>query len=141
MQRGYEQWAIVATIDPVDANNADTSTDEIDMANYSELMAIISVGAIASSGTFDFLLEAASSSGGSFTTITGKSITQLTDSDDNKQVVMGLNAEELATGKRYVRGTMANSAHAQLVSVVILGKPKYGPAREWDLSSVDEIVT
>jgi len=35
---------------------------------------------------------------------------------------------------------MANSAHSQLVAIVVLGRAKYKPATDDDLSSVSEIV-
>lgn len=143
MIRGYEEWAVVATIDPIDANNADSSTDIIDMSKYTELLCFVMLGVINASATFDFkLLEDEASDMSGESDITGKAITQFTGAgtDGAKQAIIGLNAEELTAGNRYVRGTMANSAHSQLAAVLILGKPKYKPASEQDLASVDEIV-
>jgi hypothetical protein len=135
-----DKAAVIATIDPVDANNADSETDVIDMSKWHEVLFIVMVGAIASSGTFDFKLqESDNSDGSSASDISGKSITQLTDADDNKQVLINLRSEECS--KRYVKGVMANSAHSQLAAVVALGmEPRVGPASDDDLSSVDEIV-
>lgn len=146
MRWGHEEWGIVATIDPIDANNADSSTDEIDMSKWSELMAIVQLGVINASATFDFKLQYRTTSGGSGTDITGKAITQLTGagSDGAKQAIISLREEELMTlaqGARYVVGVMANSAHSQLAAVLILGRAKRLPATDDDLSSVDEVVT
>jgi len=139
----HEEWAIVATIDPIDANNADSSTDVIDMSKWEEVAFIVMLGVINASATFDFLVEESTTSGGSYTTISGKSITQLTGagSDGAKQAIVVVKAEELSAGYRYIRGTMANSANSQLAAVLALGRARYQPASDDDLSSVDEIVT
>jgi hypothetical protein len=138
--RFTDEWALVATIDPIDANNADASTDVVDMSKYDALVAVVMLGVIASSGTFDFQLEASDASAGSYTLITGKAITQLDANDDAKQAIVELDASELSATQRYVKGVMANSAHSQLAAVVMFGRARYRPARDDDLSSVDEIV-
>lgn len=136
----HEKVAIVATIDPIDANNADSATDIIDMSLYSEVMFIIQLGVLDASATFDFGVyedEAASMSGE--TVMTGKSLTQVTGTGDALQHIISVKAEELTAGCRYIRGIQANSAHSQLVAVVALAVPKYKPATDVDLSSVTQI--
>jgi len=137
----HEEWAIVATIDPIDANNADSSTDIIDMARWEEVVFIVQTGVMATSSTLDFkVTEDSDSAMGSATDLTGKSIVQLTDVDDAKQVMLHVKAEELSAGERYIRGVMANSANSMLAAVVAFGRGKHQPASDLDLSSVDEIV-
>src|SRR5687768_4557968 len=98
MQRFHETWSIVGTIDPIDANNADSSTDVVDMSKYSELVAICMLGVINASATFDFQLEeSANSDGSSSSLISGKAITQFTGagSDGAKQAIVSLKADEV----------------------------------------------
>lgn len=141
MRRFHEEWAIVATIDPVDGNAVDPETDVIDMSKYHELAAVVMTGVVAASGTLDFALHgSANSDGSSAALITGKSITQFTATDDGKQAIISLKAEELSATQRYVKGVMDNSAHSQLCAVVIFGRKKYESQTEDDLSTVDEIV-
>lgn len=137
----HEQWAIVGVIDPVDANNADTSTTGIDMSKFDQVCFLVLAGAIAASGTFDVSIEESAAASSGFAAMSpAKAMTQLDANDDNKQAMIHVLAEELSAGKRYIRATMANSAHAQVVAIVALGRGKFKPASDDDLSSVDEIV-
>lgn len=138
----YEEFAIVATIDPIDANNADSATDIIDMSLYHEVLFIILLGVMNDSATFDFALtEDSAANMGTETAISGKALTQVSgNGGDAKQHMISLQASEMTPGKRYVRGTQANSAHSQLAAVVVLGRPRFPPATEGDLSSVTQII-
>ena len=145
MQKSYENIAVLATIDPVSQSAGSANTDVIDTSLFEKVLFIVTVGALGASATVDFLVKADSASGGSFaTTVTGKSITQLTkaDSDDNKQVLVEVDANALRAQNssfRYIRGTITVAAAACLVSVVALGFGcTYGPANQYNLASVDE---
>tara|TARA_R110000824_G_scaffold3817_1_gene18212 strand:+ start:977 stop:1423 length:447 start_codon:yes stop_codon:yes gene_type:complete len=138
-----ERAAVVAAIDPANNGAGATNTDEVDHSKFGSTQWTLMTGTMASTSTLDFKLQSASSSGGSFSDITGKAITQLTEagSDDDKQVVINLRADELTAGDRYVRGVMTIAAAASWSSVVALGfDARYAPASDNDLSSVDEIV-
>jgi len=135
-----EEWAIVATIDPQDGNAVDPSTDEVDMALWHELSFILMTGVVAASGTCDFKLRGAATAGGSLTDITGKVITQLVATSDNVQTVVTLRSDEAGTSQRFVKGVMDNSAHSQLVAVLVLGKRRFGSSSDADLASVVEII-
>src|SRR5688572_8732663 len=108
----YEEWAIVATIDPIDANNADSDSDEIDMSKFSEICAVALLGVLNDSATFDLAAYAATSSGGSFSAISGKALTQVTGTGDAKQHMIHIRSDEIGAN-RYVKFTQANSAHSQ----------------------------
>lgn len=141
-----ESLAVVATIDPQSVGVGTANTDVIDLKLYRRVLFVLAVGALGASGTVDFAVRGDSASGGSFTTnITGKAITQLTKagSDDNKQVVVEISAEEAAAqGFRYVRGLLTvGTAASQACVVVLAGGLRYSPAAEFDLASVDEIVS
>jgi hypothetical protein len=140
-----ETLAIVGKIDPASLSAGAVNTTVIDMKYIRRLMFIVAVGALGTSGTVDFLLKGDTSAGGSFaTTITGKSITQLTKagSDDNKQVIVEVSAEEvMQQGFRYVRGVLTVGTAASQACVIALGGDlRYTAAADYDLASVDEIV-
>lgn len=147
-----ELCAVVATIDP-DANDQTTVTsDWVDMDDWDQVAAIVMVGVTATGATLDAeVQQATSAAGAGAKSISGKSITQLTKagSDDDKQAIINVRAEELDTANsyRYVAlkmtpGDTANSPDTAAIDSagVILG---FGPrylAADADLASVDEIV-
>ena len=135
-----ERAAIVATVDPFNGNNAATSSDAVDMAKFHEAMFILALGSI--DAVVDFKLQESDASGGSYTDITGKAITQLAGTDDNKQAVITIKSEELSTGKRYVKAVVTvGSGTTSYVCVIGLGmQPRFGPAGNDDLATVAEIV-
>jgi hypothetical protein len=92
-------------------------------------------------------LTESATSGGTYTQISGKSITQLTEAstDDNKQAVINLKAEEMGSGMRYVKVSLRVAAAASDAGTITLaGRPRYTTASTTttygDLASVDEIV-
>jgi len=139
-----ERAAIVAVINPAEHGAGATDSSEVDHSGFNTTQWTLQVGAFGGSGTVDFKLQSASSSGGSFSDITGKSITQLTEagSDDNKQVVINLRADELTSGDRYVKAVMTLATASTFASMTGLGfDARHAPASDNDLSSVDEIVS
>lgn len=142
-----DQVAVAAVIDP-DATGAGTVTSGwVSMADFEKLMAVVFAGTLGASATLDAKLEQATdSSGTGAKDITGKSITQLTKagSDDDKQAVINVSAEELDVSNDFdhVRLSMTVGAAASDVGGVVLGlNPRFGKASDSDASSVDEIVT
>lgn len=139
-----ERIAVAATVDPIDGNATTIKTDAIDMQDFAEAMFILLAGVLASSGTITAIAvqESATTTDGDFGAMSPtKTGTSWGDTSDAKQKVFNVKAEELSTGKRYVRLVATVSAHSQLVAAVGLGlKPKYGPATDYDLSTVDEVV-
>lgn len=140
-----EEIGVVATIDPDAYTAAAYTTDVIDMANLDRVLFIVMAGTLGSSGTLDFLVKGDTASGGSFdTTITGKSITQLTQAgtDDDKQALVEVTGDEvIAQGFRYLRGTMTVGTATSDAGVVVIGsRRRYQPMTDHDLASVDEVV-
>lgn len=138
--------AVVATIDP-DAYSASTVvSDYVAMADFEKIMAIVMAGTLGSSATVNAkLVQATDGSGTGVKDITGKAITQLTQagSDDDKQAIINCTADELdvANGFTHVALSMTIATAACDAGAVILGfNPRYGPASDNDLSTVDEIV-
>jgi len=141
-----ERVAVVATIDP-DANAAGALTsDWASMEDFSEMMAVAMVGALGTSATVDFKLQQATdSSGTGAKDISGKAITQLTQAgtDDDKQAVINVNGADLdvANDFDHVAMVLTTATATSDSGAVLLGmRPRYGPASDYDLASVDEIV-
>ncbi len=120
----------LAKIDPASYATAQ-STGWVDCALYERIAALILVGAIAATGTFNAKLEQATSAAGAGAKdITGKAITPLTDADDNKLLAIECKAAELDknNGFRYVRLTLTPATAATLVGAVLIGLPAdYNP--------------
>ena len=135
---------VVATVDP-DANGTGAhSTDSVDMQKYRKAMFVVLAGIIASSGTLDFKLQEGITTT-AWQDVTGKSITQFTTGDNDKQAIINVEQAELSAGYRYVKGVMTLTTAGADSAVVALGyrgrftdaatSTSYG-----DLSTVDEIV-
>lgn len=137
----HERLAIVATVDPRDANNTDESSDVIDMSKYHQIMIVVLLGVLNDSATDAVTVtEDSDAAMGSEAAISGKAV-NVVGTDDAKQFVIGLRADEMSAGKRYVRVKNNNSAHSQLTAIVVLGEPRFAPATDDDLSSVQTPVT
>jgi hypothetical protein len=140
-----ERLAIVATIDPDAYGTGDQTSDVIDMRNFRQIMVAALGGTLGTAATLDCKVYGDTASNGSFATqITGKEITQLTETgtDSDKQGVINVTAEEVAAqGYRYVRVTAALAAATSDYGVVVLGElAHYSDASAFDLSTVDSIV-
>lgn len=143
MDRLSERLFVVATIDPDAYGTGAQTSDVIDMSLHRRVLFVVMAGTLASTATLDFLVKGDTASNGSFTTtITGKSITQLTEAgtDSDKQALLEVTAEEVAAqGFRYIRGTMTlTTAGGDAGVVALAGDARYQPLT--DLTSVDEIV-
>lgn len=150
-----EYIAVVEAIDP-DANavaspTAGFDTGWIDMENWEALLAIVQTGILGASATLDAKLTQATSSGGAGAKdITGKAITQLDEAGasppdvNDSQYLINLRAEELDVegGFSFVRlETTLDNATSDFSAVVLGVGPRYGPASDFDLASVGEIVS
>lgn len=138
-----EQLAVVATIDP-DAYSAGTyDSDAVDMSKFERAMFVVAAGDLGTSATIDFKLQESDQAAGTYTDLVGKAITQLTQAgaDSDKQAIVEIKADELAEGKRYVRGRLVVGVAASDAGVVAFaGDARRRPVTDDDLASVDEIV-
>tara|TARA_Y100001963_G_scaffold114368_1_gene158587 strand:+ start:61 stop:513 length:453 start_codon:yes stop_codon:yes gene_type:complete len=143
---GSERAAVAAVIDP-DANTAAAYTSAyVSMSTFNQVLAIVQTGTLGSSATVDFkLVQATDSSGTSVKDISGKSVTQLVKaSNDDDQAVINCRSEELDVdnGFDYVAMVMTVGTAASDTSAIMLGMtPRYAPASDNDLASVQEIVS
>ncbi len=142
-----EQTALLATIDP-DANAAATYTsDWVDASEFEALLGIVLVGTIDATGTVDAKFQQATDSSGTGAKdiSPAKAITQLTaaGTDSDKQALLNIRQEELDHDNAFtfvaLLITVATAA-ADAAGVIMGHYPRYGPASDNDLASVDEIV-
>lgn len=146
-----ERVAVVSVIDPADRASGTTTGDAIDMSVHDQVMFIVMVGNIQKPNTIDFKVTESATSGGTYTPISGKAITQLTQAgtDHNKQAIINVSASELGAGMRYLKGRLyvagvtGTGNNAQSV-LTLAFKSRYSSATTsttyGDLASVDEIV-
>jgi len=138
-----ERAAVLGRIDP-DAIAAGTVLSEaVDMSLWGRLMVIVQSGDLGASATLNAKLTESDASGGTYTDIAGKAITQLTQagSGSDKVAIIELRNDELGEDKRYVKLSMTVGTATSEASAVILGfDPRYEPAHANDIAAVAQIV-
>lgn len=145
-ERLSQRLAIMGTIDPQSASAGDYETDAVDMRLFRRALFVLLVGAIATNGTLNARLQGSVNGSTGWTNISGKAIAELNDTgtDDNKQALIEITDAELANASalfRYVRLQVTTATAASLIAAAAIGgDPRYHPASDFDLSSVDEIV-
>ena len=146
MRRLDQVLAVVDCIDPDANTTGDITGDIIDMKDFEQVMFVVQAGTLGTNATVDFQVYQGKTSGmGTPVVITGAAITQLTEAgtDSDKQAVVVVKQADLnaAAGYRWIRGTLTVGVATSDAGVVGLGGyPTYGPASDYDLASVDEIV-
>jgi hypothetical protein len=147
MIRADQAVAVVECTDPDAYTTGAVTGDIIDMSDFEQVMFVVMVGDLGSSATVDFQVYQGNTAAlGSPKVITSAAITQLTDAstDSDKQAIVVVKQADLdeAGGFRWIRGTLTVGTATSDAGVIALGLyPTYGPASDYDLSSVDEIVT
>jgi len=129
----YQDLPVVAKIDPTSAGASATLTsDAVDMEDKVRLIAIVSVGN--SDRTVDALLESDTASGfASPTTITGKTTSQWSATDDNTIKTIEVSADEIGdASEKFVRAKITTGAGGTvtIVSAVLLAVPRYMPGAQ-----------
>lgn len=122
-----EASEILAKIDPASYSSAQNSS-WVKVDDHTRIVALIHVGAIAASGTFDAKLQRAKDgSGTGAEDITGKAITQLTQagSGSNKQLAIELRSDKLA-GQTNGDFTHVRLVLTPAVAATIVGAEIYG---------------
>lgn len=144
--RPSEMAAIVGAIDPDANGTGDYTTGWIDMGDFAAIMAIVMAGTLGASATLDAKLEQATdASGTDAKDVDGSDITQLVKaSNDDDQAVIECFAEDLDLegGFTHVRLSMTvGTASSDSAGIVLGFAPRYAPASDHDIASVQEIVT
>ena len=150
MKLPSETCSLVGILDP-DAYSTSAFTtgtaSVIDMSNFRSLMVTAAVGDWTTAGTFDLMVTECATSNGTFTSIAGKSITQMGEvaTSANHQAIINVDAIEMGTGMRWIGLNAAIVAGIEACVMVHGFSPRYTDAvistAYGDLATVDEIVT
>lgn len=128
--KGSEQITLLTTVDPISSSTA-VSSAWVSVAEVARILAVIQTGLIAATGTLNAKLEQATSGAGAGAKdVTGKAITQLPDTGDNKQALINCRVEELdiAGGFSFVRLTITPAVAAALIAGAVYGfEARYQP--------------
>lgn len=138
--------AVAGVVSPDALAAGDHSTGWINMAEFTQIMAVIQSGVLGASATLDAKLEQATDGAGTgVKDITGAAIAQLVKaSNDNDQAVIEMSAEALDVDNSFThaRLTLTVGTATSDAGAVVLGcSPRFGPAKNYDLASVQEIVS
>lgn len=98
-------------ISPQIVNNTNVDSDIVYCGVQDRLDIYCTTGAIAAGGSLTFRAKEAATSGGSYSNISGKSVT-FDDGDDNQTKIISIWGHELTAGKPFVKVNVANSAAA-----------------------------
>jgi len=143
VERLSEALPIVACIDPDAYGTGSQVGDEIDMLYFERVIFVVMAGTLGALATLDFRVQEATTSGGAFSNLTGKAITQLTQAgtDSDKQAIVEVKADELTPNYRYLRGILTiGVATSDAGMVALADTARWKPGSDLDLASVDEIV-
>ena len=145
-----EAVSLIAILDP-DAYTTSAfttgTTSVIDMSKFRRLLVCGAIGDWTTAGTFDLMLTECATSNGTFTSISGKSITQMGEvaTSANHQAIINLDAVEMTSGYRWVGINAAIAAGIEACVMAFGFSSRYKDAvittAYSDLASVDEIVT
>ncbi len=141
-----EQLAVVGTIDPDAYGTGTYLTDAIALKDFRSFAFLVKTGDMGSGATVNFSVVGATSEGGSYTALSTVAITALTQagSDGDKQawiVVSPIFIESLGLGYTHIKGELVIGTQSVDADVTAFGfGPRFGPATDFDLASVDEIV-
>jgi hypothetical protein len=99
------------------------------MGMIRRIMFLVNVGALGTSATVDFKVQACATQGGTYADVTGTSITQITSGAKNFATVEA-KSESLSNNSQgpWVQGLLTVGVAACLVSVECIGSPSYAPA-------------
>lgn len=138
-----EALAVVSTIDPQTVANTEKVGDYVDMSKYQKVIFVFSLGDMAAE-TIDCRVQEATDSGGTGAQAL-KAATQLAahaSNNDNKQIVIEVNAANLSDGFKFVAPRMITGAGtggpASCVGLAAVNR--YDPANAGDLATVVEIL-
>lgn len=136
-----EALAILGVISPSSQGVGEALSGPVNMSRYRRLFAAINIGAVGGAGTVDAKFVASATSGGTYTAVTGTSITQIAAA--SKIVVIELKAETLqAAGQGpYVKLSLTVGGNAVLTAAIVYGAgDRYEPASDANLAAVAQLL-
>jgi hypothetical protein len=139
-----DDMALIGVIDADAYTAAAYLTAAIDMSVWERIAVLVAPGDLGTNATLDAKVTESATSGGSYTDISGKAITQMTQAGtdmSNKQRWINVRGDELTDGMRYVKVSMTVATATSDAALYVFGYPRYLPAQDVDLSSVTEIIS
>lgn len=139
---------VVVAADGIHSASQSTSeklTGAVDLSKFRQVLFLIDAGTLGASGTLDFQVKGATTSGGSYTAIPNTAITQLVKAtDDNKYALVGVTADKISSlGLNYafIKGSLLPGTAASNSAVIVLGEAtRFEPASDSDDAAVKQIV-
>jgi len=135
-----EAVEVLGIIPPASYTTAQTTAARIPMSGHSRVVVMAFTGLIAASGTLDLKVEQANAlTSGTVKAITGKAITQLTDTGDNKVLMIEILSSELdvSNGFNWLVVTATPATAASLLCVAVLGvDARYAPVGKTNVHQV-----
>lgn len=127
---------------PASRTQAEILTSYVSMRDYHKAVAILQVGSIAANGVVNFkLVQATDTNGAGAKDISGKAITALGDTDDNKICAIELDTSELDVANAYdcVAAQINTGGNAAVLcsALLIRYQPRFA---EVDASNLEEVV-
>ena len=138
-----EQLAVLGVGNPQLADNVAVATGWIKLDKAQRVLGILLMGATDIGVSAIKAQEATDSGGTGAQDLTGKSATNLTATDDNKHVLINVDAAELSNGYTHVRFTATagdGTAGAYLAWLILGGNTRWHPASAYNAASVAQIV-
>lgn len=136
-----ERAAVIAAIDPIDAQTSARSSVWVSMDKFDRAMALISTGNI--TGTVNAAVQQATDSSGTDAKAL-KSSDSFSAGDDNKQAVINVRAGELDVNNGFTHIALVITpagGTSNVISGLVLGfDPRFGPASDEDASTVKQVV-
>jgi hypothetical protein len=142
MQKLSEEVAVIGTIDVQEVTTVEKFSDVIDMSKYWDVMCVFIAGNQAADGTMVCRAVTCDSAGSNVVAL--KTASTVAAGTDNSQVIVEVSNEDLAggtatTADRYIKFGYVSAGSGGYAGAVVLGRSKYGPSSDDDLSTVQEI--
>ncbi len=137
-----ERAAVLATINPIDAQTTARTSNWTSLKQFDRAMAIVLAGNI--TGTIDAKLQQATdSSGTGAKDIANKAVNTFAATDDNEQAVINVRGSELDLDNGFDHIALVvtpTGGTANVISGILLGfDPRFGPASDNDATTVNDI--
>lgn len=141
-----EMLAIAGGLLPLDRAAGTYTSSVVDLQMFRRVLVTIQTGALAAGATLNAKLQASADGSTDWQDVTGKAITALADTADGKYVRINLQAEENkitadSQPRRYMRVSVTVAvANATFSILVDADNARYGPANQFDIADVVQIV-
>ena len=134
-----EHLPVVGQISPASYGTGEQTSAAIDMSRIRRIILVVQTGVLGTAATLDVKIQHSDTSGGSYTDIAGRSLTQIVKATgDNRLAILELRADQ--TTRRFVRVSATVGAAASIFGVVVLATGmRYSDAGENDIAAVIQI--